>query len=242
MEEAQDYYELLGVSPQAVSEQIHHAYETAMQRYESDMLGGYSLISEKEKNSMLCQINAAYVTLSDASSRQAYDWQRDFQNSHPAFFERVKRAWQKAPASTASGSEKNTHASESEAFSEDATSDLLRDMVEERKVNYQRLNEKNKKTRERVATFLDNVDSFSGDVLRQIRIKKQVNIEELSTATCVRKNFLEALEEEKFECFPKAAFLRGYLQSYARALSLPVMQITIDYMRQYDDWMAHSPV
>ena len=60
-----NYYKLLDIEPEATTQEIEEAYERARAVYSKDSVALYSLYSQKERETMLEVINAAYETLKD---------------------------------------------------------------------------------------------------------------------------------------------------------------------------------
>jgi curved DNA-binding protein len=73
----QDYYKVLGVSPDATEEDIKRAFREMARKYHPDHNP-----NNKEAEARFKQINEAYETLSDADQRAAYDRAR-FQEQGP---------------------------------------------------------------------------------------------------------------------------------------------------------------
>ena len=53
-----------------------------------------------------------------------------------------------------------------------------------------------------------------GELLKEERLKSRMKIEELSKRTRIRQEYLEALEDNRFEDLPAATFVKGYIKSY----------------------------
>lgn len=70
-EQARDYYERLGVSPEASQDEIRKAYLKLARKYHPDKTGGDKPAEEKLK-----AINDAYDTLKNPEKRKAYDGAR----------------------------------------------------------------------------------------------------------------------------------------------------------------------
>ncbi|NNN05656.1 MAG: helix-turn-helix domain-containing protein [Elusimicrobia bacterium] len=60
-----------------------------------------------------------------------------------------------------------------------------------------------------------------GPVLRAARLKRGLSIESVSAQTRIPKRYLVALEEDRFDDFPAAVYLRGFLSGYCDHLDLP---------------------
>jgi curved DNA-binding protein CbpA len=68
-----NYYELLEVSPQATSQEIHKAYERVRRVYEPNSMALYSLFSPDETAAITQRIEDAYRTLVYEDNRKRYD-------------------------------------------------------------------------------------------------------------------------------------------------------------------------
>lgn len=54
-----------------------------------------------------------------------------------------------------------------------------------------------------------------GEILREERVRHRVSLEDLAQRTRIRLQYLQALEENKFQLLPAAPFVRGYIRAYA---------------------------
>jgi len=59
-----------------------------------------------------------------------------------------------------------------------------------------------------------------GKTLQEARLSKGIILEEVEKATHVRLNYLEAIEENRFQEIPASAYLRAYVRKYAEFLGL----------------------
>jgi hypothetical protein len=59
-----------------------------------------------------------------------------------------------------------------------------------------------------------------GDTLRAARISRKLTLDDAEQACRVRRNFLEALEDERYDLLPPRAYAQGLLTVYARYLGL----------------------
>ncbi len=107
--------------------------------------------------------------------------------------------------------------------------------LRERQNVFRNLNQKNTSSQNKLESFFSSLNSqtgtttYNGLVLKQIREIKSISIDELATVTCVRRIYLEGIEEEDFVRFSSAVYFKGYLQCYAKAMELPVEQVMTDF-------------
>lgn len=59
-----------------------------------------------------------------------------------------------------------------------------------------------------------------GEVLAETRVKQNIPLEKVSQITRIRTEFIEAIEENRFQDLPAEPFVKGFIRSYARFLSL----------------------
>lgn len=69
-----------------------------------------------------------------------------------------------------------------------------------------------------------------GADLRRIRESRGIALREIATSTKIGLRFLEYIEEDRFALLPPPVYLRGFLQEYARALSLDPRRMAEAYM------------
>lgn len=66
----------------------------------------------------------------------------------------------------------------------------------------------------------ETTDTAIGATLRNRRQELGISFETVVTRTRIRRSYLEALEQERFEDIPGDAYLKGYLRGYAECLGL----------------------
>ncbi len=64
-----------------------------------------------------------------------------------------------------------------------------------------------------------------GDLLRRTREEKGLSLDQVVQATRIRKEFLQALEEEDLDRLPAAVYVKGFLRNYATFLGLDPQEI-----------------
>jgi len=75
-----DYYEILGITPNASAEEIRRAYHMMAFQCHPDRNGG-----DDEANKEMQEINEAYTILSDPIKRREYDLPRGYSSRAPKF-------------------------------------------------------------------------------------------------------------------------------------------------------------
>src|SRR5512136_2420677 len=71
-----------------------------------------------------------------------------------------------------------------------------------------------------------------GDQLRRARENRGLSLEEAEKATGIRKRFLKAMEEGRFDALPGQIQLRGFLRNYANYVGLNGDELLTLYERQ----------
>ena len=61
-----------------------------------------------------------------------------------------------------------------------------------------------------------------------------MTLEEVSRATKIKKEFLEALEKGDYQSLPPPTFIKGFIKSYASFLDLPVEKLLPLFRREYE--------
>lgn len=68
-----------------------------------------------------------------------------------------------------------------------------------------------------------------GNALREAREKLGLSTQEVEEATKIRRKYIQALEDENFEIIPGKVYVRGFLRSYARFLSIDGESLVQEY-------------
>jgi flagellar biosynthesis protein FlhG len=72
---------------------------------------------------------------------------------------------------------------------------------------------------------------WSGKTLKQIREKMGIDLSAISMKTKITPKVLEAIEEERWETFPAAVYLKGFLKGYAQCLGLDPQKVAEAYLQ-----------
>ncbi|MEP7365425.1 MAG: RodZ domain-containing protein [Acidobacteriota bacterium] len=72
-----------------------------------------------------------------------------------------------------------------------------------------------------------------GEQLRQARLSKRIDLQEIARETRISSRYLEALEREDFELLPGALFARNFARQYATLVGLDLSQIEANLDRAF---------
>lgn len=70
-----------------------------------------------------------------------------------------------------------------------------------------------------------------GERLRDARTARGLDLEEVEERTKIRARYLRAMEEERWELLPGAAYARGFLHTYAEVVGLDADAVVDEYRR-----------
>lgn len=73
-----------------------------------------------------------------------------------------------------------------------------------------------------------------GQKLHDTRIHKCLSLEDISTATKIRPNFLTAIEKGEYDKLPSPAYAQGFVRNYASYLGLSQKEILALFRREFD--------
>lgn len=73
-----------------------------------------------------------------------------------------------------------------------------------------------------------------GEILKQTRLEKGIKKREVAKKTKINLTYLEALEANQLSKLPEAAFVKGFIRSYANAIGLNPDQVLAVFRRDYD--------
>lgn len=75
-------------------------------------------------------------------------------------------------------------------------------------------------------------DEPLGKQLRAVRRTAKLSLDQVAAATKIRKKFIKALEDGKYDEFPGEVYLRGFLENYAKFLGFPADEVLLQYKRE----------
>lgn len=232
-------YDVLEVSANASLEEIETSYLRILEELGTQSLAMYSMFDEHQVEQLRARIEEAYLTLSDADRRQAYDLSRTL-------------------SAKATGDSRNENYRDQAALSDDrveigdliqhpvaeVTAHLMDDVAEgavripssspsPSGAGVRSVSGKRKRLSTVALPNITPETEFSGALLRQLRESCEMSLDELSDATKINKRYLHAVEENDFETLPAPVYVRGFVSEYARALGLDPKAVRDSYMVLY---------
>lgn len=76
---------------------------------------------------------------------------------------------------------------------------------------------------------------FYGEILKQRRQQRQLSLDDVALQTRIRRVYLVALEEGRFDDFPAETYVKGFLRNYSDFLGLDPNEILEKYREQRPD-------
>ena len=81
-----------------------------------------------------------------------------------------------------------------------------------------------------------------GETLREARLRRSVDIAEVSASTKIRTKYLRALETEEFDQLPGPTYVRTFLRTYAEYLGLDPHLLVEEYRTRYPGQGDEEPM
>lgn len=209
-----NYYEVLDIKPDAMAFEIRHAYNAALQVYQTGSLASYSFFPEDERQEILSLVETAYRTLISDQARKDYNE------------ELIRRGELDVRKEAASAAKKPV-----------SIFNIRRNPVAKVALtNNETL--KNKINQSQLIGDILAQNELCGADLKKIRMELGVLTEQIAQETKIRHDHLCSMEEDHVARLPAAVFLKGFVKSYLKCLSLePVEELSARYM----DTVARLP-
>jgi DnaJ-class molecular chaperone len=204
-----NYYEMLDLKPDATLFEIRHAYNVAIQQYQTDSLISYSFFAPEERNAILELLEKAYLTLINESTRQDYD--------NELIRSGILSETAKKPVVRKSVNIFDINRVQCKPGATKNAAAVLRTKVMENKF---------------IGEILSQ-EEISGSDLQKIRNELALPLEQIAQETKIRIDYLNGIERDDLEAFPAAVFLKGFIKSYLKCLCLePMDEICRKYMNR----------
>ncbi len=248
------HYDILEVAPDAGPQEILESYLRLKAAYDKNSVALYSLVSKEDTEDTLRQIEEAYHTLSHPERRREYDrnyslgkeehrWEKPFslKGKKVISIDRVPPMDTKTPSEdilVAPSTDFDSDApAQKESPKESATATVRRSTPPPMPGPDRTQSVTGPALRGEVAAQIDveleNEHEWRGALLRSIRERRGISIEEMADHTRISKTYLKAIEDEDFTKLPAAVFLRGFVVQVAKKLKIPHDKVAAAYLNRF---------
>ena len=243
-------FQTLELSIDASPEEVTDAYRRLKEAYSPELVSmsspvGYA-IEKKRRQDMIGQIEAAYRSL-----------QRLFEKEAPVRSEEIAAREDESPPGEAvqpdavetgpvAGAPVAEAAAETDAIPREETpegaveTEISYGEAIPEEVAPETAPDPTLKEPETEERPLADIADFSGQTLKDIREKLKVSLEEVYEETKIRIPTLQNLETENFPDLPPEVYVKGFVKSYARRLSLDPVATARIYMEKYHEWQRRK--
>ena len=73
-----------------------------------------------------------------------------------------------------------------------------------------------------------------GEMLREARMRRRIDMTEVESATKIRGKYLRALENEEWDLLPGPTFVKTFLRTYAEYLELDSRMLVEEYRQRFE--------
>jgi flagellar biosynthesis protein FlhG len=80
----------------------------------------------------------------------------------------------------------------------------------------------------------DEARDFDGARLRRARLRRGIEVEQISKVTKINPGYLQALEEESYDDLPASVYVRGFISAYAKAIGLDAAHVASTYLARME--------
>jgi DnaJ-class molecular chaperone len=80
----------------------------------------------------------------------------------------------------------------------------------------------------------DDAVDFDGARLRRARLRRGIELDEVSRITKINTVYLSCLEEGRFAELPARVYVRGFVAAYASCIGLDPVRVASSYMKGYE--------
>ncbi len=206
----QDHYEVLEVPPAATYDDIERAYRLTRAAYTDGSMALYSIFDKDDAAVIRSRIDEAYRVLTDPKDRARYDVEVGI----------VQREAEEIPRTET----RPVDAFPVEFDEEHAPS---RTLPAELPSAIEIIDDPD-------AEIDEGSQDFDGAALRRARMRRGVELDQISDVTKVSVKFLKCIEEEAFDVLPASVYVRGFVTAYARAIGLEARRVAASYMQRVE--------
>ncbi len=234
-------YDILELTPDATPQEIRSAYLRLKSAYGKDNIAHYSVFSREETESMLQNVENAYLILSNPEKRRSYDEAQGFRpSSQPPLLSQSSApeadlfslpGSQQGPQTGALSSAHLAGLTAAPTSTAASTASFAGSSIS----SSHPLQPSLESMMNDIDLIIKNEQFWTGSSLRRIREARRISLEDLSDYTRISRTYLHALEEENYNRLPAVVYVRGFLQQISRRLKLPADLVTRTYLDRMRD-------
>lgn len=203
-----DHYEVLEIPPGAGFDDIERAYRMTRAAYTEGSMALYSIFNHDDAAVIRNRIDEAYRILADPEVRAKYDAEEGI-TQIPQLDQPGAPIDDAASAARLGGSGRGSAGSPELSAAIEVIDDL--------------------------GGAIDEDDQeINGAALRRSRLRRGVEIEQITDVTKISASNLGYIENEEFDKLPASVYVRGFVHAYARAIGLDADRIAASYMTRVD--------
>jgi curved DNA-binding protein CbpA len=201
-----NYYEVLQIPVDASFIEIKRAYRDSLSIYSEDSLATYSMFSLEERDNILKEIEAAFLTLIDEKARADYD-------------KMLINAGQVKASSVRADKKTPTHLFRPKSsMNETNLTDRVRQSAKQGDFR-------------RLSNEILSKDMISGNDLKKLRKTAGIELSEIDAVTKISVIVLRSIEENQLENLPADIYLKNFLKSYAEILQIDSQRVVDGYLK-----------
>lgn len=207
MNKNETYYDILRVDPGATIAEIVAAYHSARAAFSKDSVATYSLFSEDDTEQVLGKLEEAYLTLSNIEKKREYD--RRLLNSEDLSLPETPTAKDEVLPMPNYQEETSPLAPVEEALE---------------------------------APVHENTDprmhlphTINGPLLKDIRQKRALSIDDVSRITKIPSKFLKAIEDEIDQHMPARVYVQGFIKNLATLYKMDPQATAKSFLANLDE-------
>jgi hypothetical protein len=255
------YYAVLDVEPTATRVELREAYLRLKSTYGAGSAALYSLIDEDEAKAQLARAEEAYRVLSDEASRREYDLKLGLGGAPRiggASYDAGPQGASADPASERLFFMRDRASEQAAAVAKDTLDDpwagdaafdggtpdanvvrTTRSTLPVIRLRAQQVGADD--TQAVFAELIAAADPGDGDLYKRLREAAGVPEDEIVERTKVSVAYIRAIETNRFDRLPQAVYVKGFLRSYFRYLSVPdAERLVTAFSARLTDWQTNK--
>lgn len=200
------YYDILKVDRKATIAEVVAAYHSLKNAFSRDSMATYSLFSPEEAKTVLDRLEEAYLNLSNIDKKREYDRWLEAQSSNPDLPSMTELTRMQAAQHSTRESRVSIF-TESNTTGESSPTNPSHEPPEASVATNPNLD----------ATPIPIIsgDAVSGPVLRNVRERRGLSIDDVSRITKIPIKFIRAIEADDLKHLPARVYLQGFVKNLA---------------------------